>query len=300
MDSGAMDLFKELQALGKSNNDNLLKTQLKESSTQTLSQENIPSVEELKEGEEERYQILKTLGEGGMGLVQLAHDSLLDREVALKTIKFDHLRKDKLNEKQQLMLWRLKQEAGITAILEHPNIVPLYDLKKKKSGEIYFTMRKVQGETFSKILKKKKEGESPLDQEDILTIFTKICDAVAYAHSQRVVHRDLKPDNIMVGQFGEVYVMDWGIAKRLSISDEISKNSKNQLKNETKLSGKTEAETEPALRNQKKGFQTVGGIGTAGYMPPEQSESASDVKEQADIYALGKILKQCHELRVKS
>lgn len=288
----------ETVAFGKSDQENpIKKTQINPASTQSQDQQIVTPPEEGKEWEEERYQIVKTLGEGGMGLVQLAHDSLLQREVALKTIKTDPWRSEHFNKKQEMLLWRLKKEAEITALLEHPNIVPLYDLKKKKNGEIYFTMRKVQGETFSDILKKKKEGESGLDQEDLLTIFTKMCDAVAYAHSQGVIHRDLKPENVMVGQFGEVYVMDWGIAKRINatssfhVPDEASASLEDNISNNISEDDATKAKS--TFANAKGEFKTLGGIGTFGYMAPEQAENAGEVREQADVHALGKILKQC-------
>lgn len=244
---------------------------------------------------ENRYERIKTLGEGGMGLVELARDSILKREVALKTIKLGTLERYRSHKKQQMMLWRLNKEAEITALLEHPNIVPLYDLQKKKNGEIYFTMRKVQGETLSNLLSKKKNDEIVLDQEQLLTIFAKVCDAISYAHYEGVLHRDLKPDNIMVGKFGEVYVMDWGIAKRL-----ISKETKpfpveNEHTRESDLEEEAGRKT-TLYTGKNKEFHTVGGIGTLGYMAPEQSNNSEEVKEQADIYSLGIILKQCFTL----
>ncbi|MEK7483809.1 MAG: tetratricopeptide repeat protein [Planctomycetota bacterium] len=238
---------------------------------------------------ENRYTVLKTLGTGGMGMVQLVQDSHLGRQVALKTIKNRNFG-GKSTSRQQVMVWRLKREAEITAILEHPNIIPLYDMQKEKEGDIYFTMRKVEGENFADILKKKRLGTSLLDQDDLLTIFNKICDAVAYAHSKQIIHRDLKPDNVMIGPFGEVYVLDWGIAKHiLEDSVEIAPIDPKRL--EGIQEARTQVDTVSPNKNEI--FQTIGGMGTQGYMAPEQSINASQVREQADIYALGKILKQC-------
>ncbi|MEK7487211.1 MAG: serine/threonine-protein kinase, partial [Planctomycetota bacterium] len=231
--------------------------------------------EEKNENTPPRYTPLKILGEGGMGIVQLVKDSLLGREVALKTIKLQ----GNFSKRHKIMLWRLNREAEITALLGHPNIIQLYDLQKKPSGELYFTMPKIEGCTFTQILKQKREGKAYQEEDQILSIFLKVCDAISYAHSKNVIHRDLKPDNIMVGQFGEVYVMDWGIAKQLKDSDE----NEAQLR-EALTGGETEA------------HHTIGGMGTPGYMPPEQAENASQVKPQSDIYALGVILRQCFTL----
>ncbi|MEK7486140.1 MAG: serine/threonine-protein kinase, partial [Planctomycetota bacterium] len=197
-----------------------------------------------------RYRVIETLGEGGMGVVERVQDTLLDREVAWKKIK--QKESNLLSKRERLRLWRLNQEAKITAILEHPNIVPLYDMRTFPSGETYFIMRKVEGETLSSLLQKNKasvkKGKPILGEPQLFPIFFKICDAVAYAHSRGIVHRDLKPDNIMVGKFGEVYVMDWGIAKRF-------------------LEAPTQTGEVPI---DSGALHTIGGLGTPGYMAPEQ------------------------------
>ena len=265
---------------------------------------------------EERYKVLKTLGEGGMGVVQLAQDSLLKREVALKRIKVPQMDFSKLTNKQKMMLWRLNREAEITAVLEHPNIVPLYDMQKKLNGEIQFTMRKIEGETFAQILKERKQHIEENNEQKILSIFQKVCDALSYAHDQGFVHRDLKPDNIMVGKFGEVYVMDWGIAKKIEKENQTNletteNNSDFDFFNSEKAliegveeisSGileesseeKTVAEEEGLSKEQL--YKTVGAIGTPGYMAPEQQSKTSLVCPQTDVYALGTILRQCFVL----
>lgn len=265
----------------------------------------------------ERYHVLETLGEGGMGVVQLVEDSFLGRKVALKKIKEPHHKK--LSSKQQILLWRLKKEASITAKLEHPNIVPLYDLQQGLYGELQFTMRKIEGETLKSILKrhqKEQDSSNPSTistQNKLLGIFFKVCEAVSYAHSRGVVHRDLKPENIMVGQFGEVYVMDWGISKELFAPDnEAISQQKSQriafqdnniaFENDTTLEEATKKELAKTLIGQifndnetlnEELLRTKGSIGTEGYMSPEQYKNASRVTPQADIYALGIILREC-------
>ncbi|MEK7483920.1 MAG: tetratricopeptide repeat protein [Planctomycetota bacterium] len=234
--------------------------------------------------EAKRYEIQKILGEGGMGVVELVKDSFLGREVARKTIKLKNLNWEKLSRKEEVLLWRFKQEAKITSLLEHPNIVPLYEMQGNVKGEIQFTMRKVEGQTLRSLFLKMRKGEVEHDESQLLSIFQKVCEAMAYAHSRRVVHRDLKPENVMLGAYGEVYVMDWGIAKLLDDKTE----EENSLLEDLLVQEKTEE------RGDR--YKTIGGMGTPGYMPPEQQEDASQVKPQSDIYALGKLLKECFSL----
>ncbi|MEK7485736.1 MAG: tetratricopeptide repeat protein [Planctomycetota bacterium] len=228
-----------------------------------------------------RYKIAKTLGTGGMGIVQSARDCLLGREVALKTIKTNAQKDQPLNNLQKMMLWRLSREASIMAILEHPNIVPLYDMQQSASGERSFTMRKIEGQTLNQLLKKMHSQELSYEADFLLSIFLKVCDAISYAHARGIIHRDLKPDNIMVGSFGEVYVLDWGIAK---ISQETDLD---WIKDFSESTGKD-------LLVQD--YHTIGGIGTPGYMAPEQAKGNATLQPQADIYALGRILRQCYVL----
>lgn len=232
-----------------------------------------------KKFEQDRYTSIEILGQGGMGVVELVRDQILGREVALKKIKMEESSLQNLGTKQQMMLWRFHREAEITALLEHPNIVPLYDLQRKHSGQFYFTMRKVEGKTLSEILREKREHTSnSYDENKLLSIFLKVCDALSYAHSRSVIHRDLKPDNIMVGKFGEVYVMDWGIAKKLAEKDEFQENF-------------------PTLKSSpEEYYKTIGGMGTPGYMAPEQAENAGTAKIQSDIFSLGIMLRQCYVL----
>ncbi|MEK7486553.1 MAG: tetratricopeptide repeat protein, partial [Planctomycetota bacterium] len=237
-----------------------------------------------QDSDPERYQILETLGAGAMGVVHRVQDRLLGREVALKKINCQNSSKAN-TKKQEALLWRLKQEACILSLLEHPNITPLYEMQLLGSGEIQFTMRKVEGKTLRNILNEKKEQNAPFEENTLYSIFLKVCEAVAYAHSRGIVHRDLKPENIMIGNYGEVYVMDWGIAKILhpqDISSSILKRNSSE---------KATEEQNPIF--DRFSLKTVGSIGTVGYMSPEQCESASQVTPASDVYALGKILREC-------
>ena len=165
----------------------------------------------------DRYDDLGPLGEGGMGEVRRVFDRVLGRTVAMKVV-----RADRAHSEQHLE--RFVEEARTGARLQHPNIVPLHDLGRLPDGRIYFTMKEVEGESLSALIKAlhaRREGAAwpgegdPWSLRRLLALFKSACDALAYAHQRGVIHRDLKPDNIMVGAHGEVLVLDWGIAKRL-------------------------------------------------------------------------------------
>ncbi|MDD7986476.1 protein kinase [Lentisphaera marina] len=210
---------------------------------------------------EKRYKSSGDLGEGGMKKIFLVEDKLTGRKVAKATLK-------KTSDSQAVE--RFLREARINAMLEHPNIVPIHDMGIDKNGEAYFTMKVIQGKTLKKILDEIKSKSLQFDRASLLDIFVKICDAVAYAHSQEVVHMDLKPENIQVSQFGEVLVCDWGLARNLKKPDD-------------KL----------ISAEHVKAFVTMDGLvrGTPGYMSPEQAEGAiSKSGKHSDIYSLGAIL----------
>ena len=213
------------------------------------------------EFESERYTVTKEIGRGGMGTVYAAIDTLLGREVAIKvsntvaTVAFEH---------------RLAAEAQVLARLEHPGIVPVHDVGRLADGRLFYVMKRVDGRTLTDHLRH--HG----DLAERLKIFERICDAVAFAHARRILHRDLKPDNVMVGAFGEVMVMDWGVAKALaSDQQEIDEPDFTGSRIET-----TDTTTSPG---------TV--IGTHGFMPPEQARGEMNLlDERADVYGLGAIL----------
>src|SRR5262249_32656245 len=147
------------------------------------------------------------IARGGMGAIMRAHDQDIRREVAVKFL---------LNSADTRQKTRFVEEAQITGQLEHPNIVPIHQLGVHEDGRCFFSMKMVKGRSLAETLK-----QSPSDYTlgNLLTVFVSICNAMAYAHSRQVIHRDLKPANVMVGDFGEVYVMDWGLAKVLGGDD---------------------------------------------------------------------------------
>jgi serine/threonine-protein kinase len=221
------------------------------------------------------YELMEMLGGGGMGEVYRCCDPALGRDLAIKVMKAD-LRGHPQSEQ------RFLREACVTGSLQHPGIVPVHNLGRLADGRLHYTMRLVRGRTFADILRE--EAGQPERLPYLLGIFEKICQAVAYAHSKRVIHRDLKPANVMVGRFGEVQVMDWGLAKVLA-SEDASLASE-----ETTDAAGTRIPTES--RDTPADLSRMGsGMGTPAYMPPEQALGEWEtVDERADVFALGSIL----------
>lgn len=221
------------------------------------------------------YTVGNTIAHGGMGNILVARDLNLRRSVAMKVI---------LPEKQTSEQYALRflQEAQLTAQLEHPNIVPVHELGHDEQGRPFYTMKFVKGVTLKQVLDGIREGDPEVlavfSLAHLLTIFQKVCDAVAFAHSRGVVHRDLKPENIMLGDYGEVLVMDWGLAKLLR-----SQESEARMQ-----------ENDSALSPQSSALDlTLAGqiVGTPHFMSPEQAEGkVEEIDARSDIFALGGIL----------
>ncbi len=220
-----------------------------------------------------RFLPTSELGRGGMGRVLEARDPELCRTVAVKVVLDpDRVSADRLR--------RFIQEAQVTSQLEHPSIVPVHDLGVTIDGRVYYVMKRVEGASLRSVLRRLRAGDeearSRWTRHRLLTVFVRICEAVAYAHSRGVLHRDLKPDNVMLGAFGEVQVMDWGLARVLSETD-----------------CTVEVDT---CDDDGDGSWTRDGaaIGTPGYMSPEQAVGRSaEVGPRSDVWSLGAIL---HEL----
>jgi serine/threonine protein kinase len=220
------------------------------------------------------YELLETLGQGGMGEVYRCSDPALGRDLAIKVMKASLRGHAKIEQ-------RFLREARITGSLQHPGIVSIHNLGRLADGRLHYTMRLVRGQTFAAILKE--EAGKPECLPYLLSIFEKICQAAAYAHSKRIIHRDLKPGNVMVGKFGEVQVMDWGLAKVLGSEDAPAGSEEKTDSASTRIA--TEIDTPVELT------RTGSGFGTPAYMPPEQALGEWDaVDERADVFALGSIL----------
>jgi len=204
----------------------------------------------------DRYQIVDPIARGGMGTVYRARDKELERTVAIKVLSAVVERPD--------VAARMQQEARILAGLEHPGIVPIYDLGVLQDGRMFYVMKLVSGPRLDE-----HAAQRPLLER--LRLFPRICEPVAFAHAHGVVHRDLKPDNIMIGTFGEVLVMDWGAAQISEMEDCQSAIGD--------CSGPT--------ADVKGQLSAV--VGTRAYMPPEQARGEA-VDARADVFALGGIL----------
>ena len=225
--------------------------------------------------EGKKYKVLGTIGRGGMGVVHQARDLRIVRNVAMKVIKTS-------SQFSRENVLRFVDEAQLTGQLQHPNIIPVYELGLDEYGEVFYTMKYVKGTTLDQILRRIREREELAIQKyplaTLLTVFQKICDGVAYAHSMGVVHRDLKPDNVMIGEYGEVLVMDWGLAKKMA-------------------SGMHEehlGDTKPLMPpSDLRGFETLNGliVGTPPYISPEAARGdLEQIDARSDIYVLGTIL----------
>jgi eukaryotic-like serine/threonine-protein kinase len=222
---------------------------------------------------EERYEPRELLGEGGMGRVRLCHDRRFGRDVAMKVLRHP-------TTPAQGFQTRFLREACVQARLEHPAIPPAYDLGRDLSGNLYFTMKRLRGLTLAELIERMRSADEVVLERrslhKLLSAFLDVCQGVHFAHAHGVVHRDLKPANIMLGDFGEVYVLDWGIAKVMGDEDV-----------EPGLDGAPAPAPHPIS-----GARTVAGavLGTPGYMAPEQVLGHVDeIDARTDVYALGAI-----------
>ncbi len=222
---------------------------------------------------DERYSGGDLLGRGGMGEVCQYQDSVIGRSVAVKFLR---------GAGGAESTARFIREARVQGQLQHPAVVPVYDIGLRGDGETFFTMKKLGGRTLGEIIIELRDGNAPEvvhRRRQLLTAFSDVCLAVDYAHSRGVIHRDLKPVNIMLGDFGEVYVLDWGLA-RLADDPEASK-----VLSRTGESGETAPIAEAAGVTSFRGAV----MGTIGYMAPEQLRG-EPLGPSADVYALGSML----------
>jgi serine/threonine-protein kinase len=218
-----------------------------------------------------RYQLGDEIGHGGMGTVIQGHDPDLGREVAIKVLLPAH-------QDQPEMVQRFLDEARVGGQLQHPGVVPVHERGTFPDGRPYFTMKLVQGRTLAALLKERPDPAHDLPR--FLKVFEQVCQTLAYAHSRGVIHRDLKPHNIMVGSFGEVWVMDWGLAKVLGpVGPERPEESGRGIVNTARGPGEARLS------------RTGQAMGTPAYMAPEQARGEIDqVDERADVFGLGAIL----------
>jgi serine/threonine-protein kinase len=226
-------------------------------------------------GELGRYAFVEKIGAGGMGMVLRVHEPVLNRYLALKVLKEEHRGCPDLER-------RFLEEAQIAGQLQHPGIVPIHELGTLPDGRPFFTMRLVKGRTLGEQLASRASPADDLPR--FLMIFEQVCQAMAYAHARRVIHRDLKPSNVMVGAFGEVQVMDWGLAKVLPVTSVMSPT-------EAPATEEAPASVVETVRSASGEKATAGALGTWAYMPPEQALGETGrVDQRADVFGLGAIL----------
>ncbi|AKT43788.1 uncharacterized protein CMC5_080250 [Chondromyces crocatus] len=247
----------------------------------------------------ERYEDLGRIARGGMGDVRRVRDQMMQRTLAMKVLPWEML--DSPRDRARFL-----NEARMTAALQHPGVVPVHDCGELPDGRVWFTMKEVRGRTLREVLD---ELHRPVEVHArpggatatsppfrrVIDQFLRACEAVAYAHSVGIVHRDLKPDNIMVGEFGEVLVLDWGLAKRVgeSASDAVTPPSSEG----PTITPRDQQLTMPAPTCQEDlhddGQLTMPGqvMGTIAYMPPEQARGElGRICAATDVYALGAVL----------
>ncbi len=235
----------------------------------------------------QRLTPLAVLGKGAMGEVLVAQDTGLCRKVALKRMLPEVAHDPALAA-------RFFEEIQVTAQLDHPNVVPIYNLEVGEGGGLAYSMKLVQGKTLTALLAEARQqldaGHARDERERLAThldVLLKVCDGIAYAHSKGVLHRDLKPDNIMVGRYNEVYVMDWGICRIMGQPD---------AEGEAGTADATQMIDTDSSGTQRTQFGVV--IGTPAYMSPEQAKGMNPVLDgRSDLYSLGLILQEVVTLR---
>ena len=237
--------------------------------------------------EEERYKLLREHARGGMGRIIVALDTVVGREVALKELLPVATGSGTgggtpVSNTSTSAVARFLREATVTGQLEHPNIVPVYEIGKRDDGNLYYTMKFVKGRTLATRLRAVRTDvdltpeQKFTERMKLLDAFVDICNAIAFAHSRGVIHRDIKPANIMLGDFGEALVLDWGLAR---------------VKEKEDLAAKADAQR-PDSGNLSADLTMEGEVmGTPAYMAPEQAAGRlGEVDERSDIYALGAVL----------
>ncbi|MDG1456230.1 MAG: serine/threonine-protein kinase, partial [Planctomycetota bacterium] len=221
-----------------------------------------------------RYDLLEEIARGGMGAIFSIKDPVLQRELAMKVVLG--------NEEGQAppqRIYRFLREARITARLSHPGIVPVHELNSDNEGRYYFTMDRINGKELRDVMIAYNSGDPKWDLNRLLEVILHVCDTLEFAHDWGVIHRDIKPSNIMVGKFGEVYVMDWGLARQIDGPEEDPLMDFISEKFSNNQNGSTIVTKDGAV------------VGTPSYMSPEQaSPETSEMGPWTDVYAVGALL----------
>jgi len=245
-----------------------------------------------------RYSIKNEVASGGMGTILRVWDEDLRRNLAMKVMHGSGSGSSVSDgsgsvEVDPERLGRFLEEAQITGQLDHPGVVPVHDLGIDSKGRCYFTMRFVRGRELKEVFDLAKKGQEGWTRTKVLGVVLKVCEAMAYAHSKGVVHRDLKPSNVMVGRFGETYVMDWGLARVVGRHDSHDLRLKPRSADASALSLVRTVRKDESESNPESPLVTMDGdvIGTPSYMAPEQARGKLEqVGPRSDVYSLGAML----------
>ncbi|MFO7735175.1 MAG: serine/threonine-protein kinase [bacterium] len=281
LDENSGNIDKSIQS---SNRTDVLKT-LGGSVGNDASREENFSAYSISREETGRYTFVEEKGRGGSGRVFISFDEHVGRKIAVKELLPEFGSKENEDSAKETPPFsksdrfkrirrRFIKEARVTGQLEHPSIVPVYEIGKREDESLYYTMKYVKGETLCEEIKK---AVLPEDRLALLPHFRDMCNAIAYAHSKQVIHRDIKTENVMIGEFGETIVLDWGLSKVKGTPDESGKKLEKGL----------------AMLKQSDASRTIAGhiLGTPSYMPPEQAAGEiSLIDEKSDTYSLGAVL----------
>lgn len=232
-----------------------------------------------------RFLVLAEIARGGMGVILRAHDVKLNRRVALKVLLHEHA-------DESLLKQRFVEEAQIMGDLQHPGVVPIFEAGELGDGRPFFAMKLVEGDSLTDLLDRRSSPQHDLPQ--FLRTLERVCQTIAFAHTRGVIHRDLKPLNVMVGVYGEVLVMDWGLSKRLANPREHDDSASDQplpradgLTMPPMTTPQTQAESDDSGDKTRTGSV----LGTPSYLSPEQARGHSEsCDERVDVFGLGAIL----------